>query len=66
MLSRTSTAWSPWYVIPANQRWYTYAAVTSVLVRELKSLHTDFPSLDDAAQRKLQEARVELLRERSV
>jgi PPK2 family polyphosphate:nucleotide phosphotransferase len=65
MLSKTSTTWAPWYVIPSNQRWYTYAAVALVLVEHFKSLHTDYPSLDDETREMLARARNELQQERA-
>jgi PPK2 family polyphosphate:nucleotide phosphotransferase len=57
MLGKTSTAWAPWYVIPADSRWYTYAAVASVLVERLGALHEDFPDVDDDDRRVLEKAR---------
>lgn len=60
MLSRTSTPWAPWYVVPANGRWPTYAAVASVLVQQLRALHADYPPLDDDARELLGRARREL------
>jgi polyphosphate kinase 2 (PPK2 family) len=65
MLGRTSTAWAPWYVIPANQRWYTYAAVASVLVHHLNELHADYPPLDDETLHMLRDARTALEQERN-
>lgn len=62
MLSRTSTAWAPWYVIPSNRRWYTYAAVASVLVHHLRALHADYPPVDDETQALLERARQNLQR----
>jgi PPK2 family polyphosphate:nucleotide phosphotransferase len=63
MLSRTSTTWAPWYVIPSNQRWHTYAAVASVLVHRLTALHTEYPPLDDATRQMLEQAREALQEE---
>jgi len=64
MLSRTSMAWAPWYIIPANQRWYTYAAVATVLVQHFEALHAEYPPLDEAARQTLEHARVVLQQER--
>jgi polyphosphate kinase 2 (PPK2 family) len=64
MLSTTSTTWAPWYIIPANQRWATYAAVATVLVDHFKRLHTKYPALDAEAQRMLEHARSVLEDER--
>jgi PPK2 family polyphosphate:nucleotide phosphotransferase len=43
MLSRTSTAWAPWYVVPADRKWYRNLVVGTVLVQALESLQMDYP-----------------------
>lgn len=60
MLSKTSTTWAPWYIIPANQRWSTYAAVASVLVERLNVLHSAYPILSAEEQHLLEHARAVL------
>jgi PPK2 family polyphosphate:nucleotide phosphotransferase len=45
-LSRTSTEWAPWYVVPANQKWYRNYVVGSVIADMLESLHLKFPEPD--------------------
>ncbi len=64
MLGRTSTAWAPWYLIPANQRAASYAAVAAVLVDRFQALHTDYPALGDEARQTLEHARAALEQER--
>jgi PPK2 family polyphosphate:nucleotide phosphotransferase len=54
---RTSTEWAPWHIIPADNRWFARAAVASVIVSKLKSLHTDYPRLSEEEERELEEAR---------
>lgn len=46
VLSNTSTPWAPWYVIPANRKWYRNLVVGTVLVETLESLDMRYPSLD--------------------
>jgi len=46
-LSRTSTADSPWYVIPANNKWYRDLAVTSIVVEALEGLNMSYPESTD-------------------
>jgi PPK2 family polyphosphate:nucleotide phosphotransferase len=36
-LSRCATAWAPWYVVPANHKWYRDVAVAQILIDELAS-----------------------------
>ncbi|NPV55326.1 MAG: polyphosphate kinase 2 family protein [Anaerolineae bacterium] len=35
-LGKTSTAWAPWYIVPANKKWYRNLVIASVLVETLK------------------------------
>jgi PPK2 family polyphosphate:nucleotide phosphotransferase len=42
-LSRTSTAWAPWYVIPANRKWFRNLAVAQILGDVLADLHPRYP-----------------------
>jgi len=35
VLQRTSTSWAPWYVVPANKKWYRNWVIASVLVKTL-------------------------------
>lgn len=43
MLSRTSTDYAPWYVIPSDRKWYRNLVVASVIVEKLQSLGMQFP-----------------------
>jgi PPK2 family polyphosphate:nucleotide phosphotransferase len=45
-LSKTSTKWAPWYIVPANQKWYRNYVVGSILVDALESLHIKYPKCD--------------------
>ena len=42
-LSKTSTPWAPWYIVPANHKWYRNLVVASVLVETLKGLDMHYP-----------------------
>lgn len=43
VLSKTSTAWAPWYIVPANRKWYRDLVIASVLVETLKKLDMRYP-----------------------
>ncbi|MEA3075546.1 MAG: hypothetical protein QOF60_454 [Actinomycetota bacterium] len=45
-LSKTSTAAAPWYVVPADHKWYRDFAVLSVLVGTLRSMDPKYPPPD--------------------
>lgn len=46
MLDRTSTQVAPWYVVPANRKWYARLAVTELLTGALASLDLGWPPAD--------------------
>jgi polyphosphate kinase 2 (PPK2 family) len=50
-LSLCSTPWAPWYVIPADHKWYRNLAISEIIVDTLEKLDMSFPPpLPDAGQ----------------
>jgi PPK2 family polyphosphate:nucleotide phosphotransferase len=49
-LSKTSTKWAPWWVIPANAKWYRNYLVGSIITRELEKLDMKLPEPDLSAE----------------
>ena len=47
VLSKTSTQWAPWYIVPANRKWYRNLAVASVLVGALERLGMRHPEPEE-------------------
>jgi PPK2 family polyphosphate:nucleotide phosphotransferase len=45
MLSHTSTEWAPWYVIPADRKWFARIGAGAVLVQALMEINPRFPSV---------------------
>jgi len=43
MLSKTSTPWAPWYVVPSDRKWYRNLIVASVILETLQNLGMAFP-----------------------
>ncbi len=60
MLEETSTKWAPWYVIPADHKWVTRAAVAHILAREIGGLDVKYPEVSDAQRAEIEEARLRL------
>ena len=56
-LSATSTRHAPWYVIPADNKWFTRLAVANVIIETLESMDLHFPIVDRRKHRELREAR---------
>jgi polyphosphate kinase 2 (PPK2 family) len=46
VLSRTSTEDSPWYIIPADRKWYRNLLVADILIKTLKGLNMEYPGID--------------------
>ncbi len=47
VVNETSTEQAPWYVIPADHRWYARVAVAEILAGRLEELDPQFPPLDE-------------------
>lgn len=62
MIRATSTADAPWYVVPADHKWFTRLIVASVLVEALASLDLSLPKLSRARRGELAAARTALAR----
>jgi PPK2 family polyphosphate:nucleotide phosphotransferase len=43
VLSKTSTAWAPWYIVPANREWYRNLVISTVIVQTLEALSMRYP-----------------------
>ncbi|MGD0876294.1 MAG: polyphosphate kinase 2 family protein [Acidimicrobiales bacterium] len=61
MLSNTSTEWAPWYVIPADHKWFARICVSHVLANTLIELDPQYPKVTPEQQREEREAKAELL-----
>jgi polyphosphate kinase 2 (PPK2 family) len=44
VIIKTSTEWAPWYIIPANKKWYRDLLISNILVTELTQLKMKYPS----------------------
>jgi PPK2 family polyphosphate:nucleotide phosphotransferase len=60
MLRHTSTAWAPWYVVPADHKWFGRLATAAVLVAALEAIDPGYPAPDPADADQMAQAREEL------
>jgi PPK2 family polyphosphate:nucleotide phosphotransferase len=56
-LNRTSTEWAPWFVVPADNKWFTRLTVSEIVVRTLKRLNLRYPEVSEERRRELLEIR---------
>src|SRR4051812_9439497 len=61
-MAETSREHAPWYVIPADRKWYARALVAEILVKTLEELDLEFPKLTKSRKRELAQARRRLVK----
>lgn len=63
-IRRTASREAPWYVVPADNKWFTRLVVAAAIVEAFWKLKLAYPRLDDAAKGELASAREALLGEK--
>jgi PPK2 family polyphosphate:nucleotide phosphotransferase len=63
MLNHTSTPWAPWYIIPADHKWFTRLAVVSILNHTLDRLDLAYPEVSPEQKAALLKAKEEIEQE---
>jgi PPK2 family polyphosphate:nucleotide phosphotransferase len=61
MIRATATEDAPWYVVPADHKWFTRLVVAEAIAERLEKIDPKFPTLDEAALRDLAALRASLL-----
>jgi PPK2 family polyphosphate:nucleotide phosphotransferase len=62
MIRNTATKDAPWYVVPADNKWFTHQVVAAAIVETLEDLGLSYPQVDAAKRKDLQAARKTLLK----
>lgn len=62
-INETSTDYAPWYIIPADKKWFTRVSVCAIIRDRLKQLNLDAPEPDEADKTKLEEYKARLMDE---
>jgi PPK2 family polyphosphate:nucleotide phosphotransferase len=60
MIRNTATEEAPWYVIPADNKWFTRLAVAAAIITTLDSLDLEYPKVDGKKLEELADAKVRL------
>ena len=64
MIRHTATEDAPWYVVPADHKWFTRVVVAAAVIDALASLDLHYPQIDEAKRKELAWARQALLEEK--
>jgi len=57
MIAHTATGKAPWYVVPADNKWFTRVVVAAAIVDTLESLRLAYPEVNSQKRKELQAAR---------
>jgi hypothetical protein len=60
----TASKHAPWFVVPADNKWFTRLVVAAAIVEALEKLDLKYPEIDAAKRKELAAARAALLKER--
>jgi PPK2 family polyphosphate:nucleotide phosphotransferase len=60
-IQETATKYAPWYVVPADNKWFTRNVIASAIVEALDGLDLAFPDVDNKKKKELQDVRDWLL-----
>jgi PPK2 family polyphosphate:nucleotide phosphotransferase len=64
MIQNTAAKHAPWYVVPADNKWYTQLIVASAIITTLEELDLSFPDVDKEKKKELESVRESLLHEK--
>ena len=62
-LSATSTEYAPWFVIPADDKWFARLAIAAVIYRQFGKLNLSYPVVSEQQKEELQKAKLKLMSE---
>lgn len=60
MIRHTATEWAPWYVVPADRKWFTRLVVSAVIIDAIQSLDPRFPEVDPKVRAELDQIKAAL------
>jgi len=63
MLSQTSTPWAPWYVVPADHKWFSHLATAAALAVKLSAINPRYPAAPATDREQMARVRAELAAE---
>ena len=57
MIRHTASKHAPWYVVPADNKWFTHLVVAAAIVETLEDLNLSYPKVDAAKRKEIVAAR---------
>ncbi len=63
LLRATSTNVAPWYVVPADHKWFTRLVIVAAIVEQIEKIDPKFPALSEAQLRDIAAVRAALVKD---
>lgn len=63
-MAATSTKIAPWYIIPADNKWFAHALIGKIILKKLKEMNPTLPLMDEEESDRMRKAKVKLKLER--
>ena len=60
VFNNTSTEFAPWYIVPADRKWFTRLVVADIICTKLQELNLQYPEISEENKKQLQEAKKNL------
>ena len=57
VFNHTSTEWAPWYIIPADRKWFTRLVVADIICTKLQNLNLQYPTVTEEHKQQLLQAK---------
>ncbi|MBX2963341.1 MAG: polyphosphate kinase 2 family protein [Cyclobacteriaceae bacterium] len=64
-ITKTSKEHAPWFIIPADNKWYARLAIAAAVYRQFLKLKMSYPKVTDNQRKELQKARLQLMEEKN-
>lgn len=62
-ISETSTKHAPWFIIPADDKWFTRLAIAAIIYRQFEKLKFSYPKVSEGQKAELEKAKLKLMGE---
>jgi PPK2 family polyphosphate:nucleotide phosphotransferase len=64
LIQETAAKHAPWYIVPADNKWYSRMVVSAAIIETLESLKLEFPVVDKAKKEELEQVKKLLVKEK--
>ncbi len=63
-ISETSSSYAPWYIVPADTKWFTRMIISDVIIQTLRNLKMEYPALSEEQKKSIKTYKESLVKEK--